>query len=101
MRTVPCVKIPNGPEQTADYKSGQTERTELAGTLTGIVPSPKKRHNSLTAHSTDQQPFLAIAQQISLNGAARLEGLRTYFERLNDVNFHAIPLLVRKEGSWK
>ena len=31
----PCVKIPNGPEQTADYKNGQTERAELAGALPG------------------------------------------------------------------
>ena len=31
----PCVKIPNGPEQTADDMNGQTERAELAGTCLG------------------------------------------------------------------
>ncbi len=30
----------------------------------GTVPSSEKGYKSLTAHSTDQQPFLAIAQQL-------------------------------------
>jgi hypothetical protein len=29
-----------------------------------IVPSPENGSKSLTAHSTDQQPFLAVAQQL-------------------------------------
>src|SRR5687768_8364437 len=38
----------------------------LAGTLPGwgTVPSSEKGYKSLTAHSTDQQSFLAIAQQL-------------------------------------
>ena len=53
----PCVKIPNGPEQT--------ERTELAGTLSGGESRhPKTDTNLSLPIPLIQQPFLAVAQQL-------------------------------------
>jgi hypothetical protein len=41
----------------------------------GTVPSSEKGYKPLTAHSTDQQPFLVIAQQLKGNKPALLAGL--------------------------
>jgi hypothetical protein len=92
----PRVKIPNGPEQTTNYKSGQTKRAELAGTL----PGGQFRHPKMDTNLSLPIPLINNCWVQSVKPHPQQNTLSLPLVAGHGANIYELPVLIAPARSY-